>query len=356
MSEVIVTLSTVAVCLIITAFYLYILFTIRKQTIEFGQGPIHDRSQKLIFLASLSNYIEILCNIMSALILYHNNRKITLPLKILISLSIFFTRFYASAMALRAYHISILHNYRVGEKPFTNISELSILKKLMIIILIYSIATTIPAIILYSYRSDESVFNIYNRVIYGLEGTFFLLTCFYIMKTTVHPSILVEHIFYSFLWALGGLSSEKTLEDRWFFIIPIRNLCLVYISYLSLRVHFNLIRPPLPHDPIFSQIFEIKELYESFFIYLNIYSSIQPIEACILCKELAKCRFCGNMVPFFKFIKSSSYSATFSESLKVGNIEYIQDNLENILKPYKMQYLLSSEYISLKRKYFIIYN
>ena len=332
MSEIVLNLSGLAISLLAGAFCLYIICQIRKQTLKFGQGPIFDRSQQLVLLGCLANYFEIVCNIISASVIYYDIKNATIPNSFFTCVAVFFTRFYAGVMALRAYRIPALHNYRIGNSA--KISELLVFRTNITTVLIYSTVTTIPAIVLFSVQDSNNVFDIYNRVVYGLEGALFLVSCFYIMKTKIHPSISVEHLFYSVFWISGAISSSKTLDDRRLYIVPIRNLCLVYISYLSLKAHCNLIRPPLPYDPIFSQIFEIEELYTSFLMYLSRYCSNEAVEACMLCNELAKCKFFNNWASFYKIKKFNSYSDEIVKSLEVGSIEFVQGSLEDILEPF----------------------
>lgn len=356
MSELVLTLSVVLICLIVTGFMVCILHSTRKLIQSFGQGPIFDRSPRLCILAFISNYIELISNLLCGLLHVNSGHSINTQVVIFVTISIFFTRFYAAVMALRAYRISVLHKCRSGNAPISSISELSIYKNIMIKILIYSTLTTLPALVMYSTDKINTIYIVYTMILYGIESLFFIISFFLIFRTATHPSILLEQFFYSVIWVSGIFTINNNLEDRWLLLIPVRNFCLIFIMYLSLKVHCYLLRPPLPQYPRYSEFFEIKELYEDFLLYIKANSPQQIIEACILSKELAKSLFYLNFKSFIKCLKSTTYSCTFMEYVNDGNLEHVQENLEEFLNPYIQQYLRSVEFKELRKKYFVIFN
>lgn len=356
MSGLILTLSVVLICFLVTTYIAYILYSTRKLIQCFGQGPIFDRSPKLCILAIISNYIEIIFNLLTGLFHINSGHSLNTSVIITLTISIFSTRFYAAVMALRAYRISVLHKCRSGSMPVSSISEISIYKNILIKVLIYSTITTLPAPIIYSTNKIETVYLVYTMILYGIESLFFLISFFLILRTATHPSILLEQFLYSVIWVSGIFTINNNLEDRWLILVPVRNSCLIFIMFLSLKVHCYLLRPPFPSFPKYSEFFEIKELYEDFLLYTEANSPPQIIEACILSKELAKSLFYLNFKSFIKCLKSTTYSGTFMEYVNEGNFDSVRENLEAFLSPYIRQYLCSIEYKELKKRYFVLFN
>jgi hypothetical protein len=267
----------------------------------------------------------------------------------------FFTRMYAISMGLRVFRIGALHHARKAGLRLQN-NVIFSWKSSFFLSICYSFLTTGINEIIYYVCDSESASSFYIKLIYGIESFTLLCASYSLFNQARHPSISLEYIFYSIIWATGVGPGGSI---RFMFIIPIRNTLLLYISYASLRNHNKLIRPQLPFIVEFQNLFEIKELYESFSIYVEKYGTFKEKSAFALffrikVDQICKVeKNCGSIIE--DFIKLKELSSLHS-SLSLISLETVEESSKLVLSQISSSYLSSCEFAVLKRSYFINFN
>ncbi|OMJ73756.1 hypothetical protein SteCoe_27501 [Stentor coeruleus] len=286
MVELLVTAEFMIVFFMISLYFLAVLYIIKRLASSCGTTPIYERSKRLVFLANLSNYLETIFNAITGYIFIKEGSKISNELIPYNTLGVFFARFYASCMGMRTYHILILNEYRKGNLSISSVRKHRSFKTTIIINFLYSLSMTLIfiIIILVSGQNQENT-DIYYKLSYGFESLTFALSLYIVAKASLHPTILVEYIFYSFIWSTGMFNFNMHFGDRWYYTVPIRNTILLNISLVSMAEHCNSIRPPLPMDPKIDNIFEVKEMFYNFKKFVSENCDDVTIESCYLYKD-----------------------------------------------------------------------
>ena len=244
----------------ITIFFSCMLLTIRNTRLISCHESIYERSALLLILANISNYIETILNLIYGYFQESKNEENISFLLSYFALATFFTRVYVACMGLRVLRIGVLHRARKEGLDLRS-QLLFSWKVILLFIFSYGILTTGIYFVTYFYYAKTFARTTFIQILYGFEGFFMFFGSYFVFDKARHPSISIEYIFYSIIWVTGCTNNDF---KRYLFIIPIRNMILLFISYASLMTHNKLIRPQLPFMVEFYNLFEIQELYESF--------------------------------------------------------------------------------------------
>lgn len=342
----------------ITIFFSCMLLTIRKTRSISCYESIYERSGLLLILANISNYIETILNLIYG---YFQESKKEENISFLYSyfaLATFFTRIYAACMGLRVLRIGILHHAR--KEGLDLRSQLLFSWKIVLLFTFaYGIITTGFYFLVYFSYNTEFARTTFIQILYGLEGFLMFFGSYLVFDKARHPSISIEYIFYSIIWITGCTNNDF---KRYLFIIPIRNMTLLFISFASLMTHNKLIRPQLPFMVEFHNLFEIQELYESFCGFVEKYGSIKEKAALGIFFRIKVQQLCPNSknktclgAIIDDFIHNQELMSA-RNSLALLNLDLIEDSCREILSKISHDYLQSFELIKLKRAYFIDYN
>lgn len=345
------------VSLLVTVFYAVILSVIKKET-SIITTPVYERSSYLIILANISNYFEVICNLIVGSFIIKKRASLDVELIIPLSFTIYSTRIYASCMILRLYRIQLLHKFRLG-----NVSRDSMMKRSSL--LFFSILTNTYALTMFASGAlmfflfkFGLVFMIYwNCICYAIEVLILLCLSLKGIKYT-HPTIYIEYIFYSIIWATGTSSYDRdNLNIRLFFLIPIRNCTLLLITLFSLNEHIKVLRPPLPLDLNLEILFEFYELYDDFREFVIKKGVTKYIKACDIYINLSKATFLNS---FSSFDISRDELDYFDDELRIymkdSQYDCIKDCMENVLALVLKEYETSEQYEVFKKQYYINFN
>ena len=341
--------------LCINIYSLYFLLKIKQ---SFGNQPLDERSESLLILANISNFIESTLNLIAGAIVYIikiNNFAFEI---FFIGLATFSTRFYASCMGLRIYRIKQLYEIRSSNHSLlSNNSNKRIIFTHLLIANAYSLLTTGLNFILYFNYSQRFAESPLIKILYSLESLYFLVFSYKYFNIAKHPSIPIEHIFYSGIW-ISGITSGGIV--RCLYEIPLRNLILLLVSIFSIAHHANSIRPPLPSDIILINIFEIKELFYDFQGYVQLFGSQEENDACRIYKDLAILgEYSPEKVDNIVMINQNTYMSEYvtdSNTINEELYDELKEKLERRLFSIFQKYLQSPEHHSLKKQYFINFN
>lgn len=355
MVESVTTIEFGIVLFVISCYFLGVLYYMKRLISAYGTSPIYERSKRLVFLANLSNYLETIFNIITAYAFLREDSKISekiIPYNIV---AVFFTRFYASCMGMRTYRILVLNEYRKGNLNKATVRKYRSFKFTATIIILYSfLMTLIFIIVALTSGSNQETFSLYNKISYSFESLYFALSSYMVIKASLHPTILIEYLFYTFMWSTGIFNLNHHAGDRWYYTIPIRNATLLGISLVSMIEHCDLIRPPLPMDPKINHIFEVKEMFYNFKKFVSENCDTITNEACSLYKELEQACFMQNDHNFLEALENSD---NFRKFLFDSQMDRMMDNMRNILEVILKQsikfYLCSNEYGEFRKRYFI---
>ena len=318
-----------------------------------GPQPLYERSELLLIFANISNFCESLLNISVGLLMHLSNSTpsgVTLGLFLL---SIYFTRLYACCMGLRIYRIKYLYRQRSQIiKPWKKCFESKTCLSAAIIN-IYSVSAMLGFFLIHLFESDKRVIDYFNRSLYCVEALGMFIMSYKYYSIAQNPSISVEYVFYSIIWIAGILGSG---EGRFFYQEPIRNSALLFISVLSIFVHADMIRPPLPSDIGIVHVFEIQELYEDFSKFLEVRGNDREVEACRIFRDLAileELKVVNKEQILCAFQNSKNFS---TNSIDEASFIDAKDCIENVLVGALKIYLNSNEHKKMKSDYFIYFN
>ncbi|OMJ91311.1 hypothetical protein SteCoe_6204 [Stentor coeruleus] len=256
---------------------------------------------------------------------------------------------------MRTFRILVLDEYRKGNLDMNTVQKyLSITLTIMVILLYSLLMTLISIIIALTSGPNQESFDLYNKVSYSFESVIFALSSIIVIKASLHPTIVIEYLFYTFIWSTGIYNLNRNASDRWCYTIPIRNAILLGISLASMIEHCDIIRPPLPMDPKIDHIFEVKEMFYNYKKFVSENCDDITNEACCLYKELEQACFMQNDQSFLEALENSD---KFRKFLYDSQMDRMIDNMRNILKtilkPWVKCYLYSKEYKDFRKKYFI---
>ena len=126
------------------------------------------------------------------------------------------------------------------------------------------------------------------------------------------------------------------------------------VSSASLYNHNNLIRPSFPAIIEFSNIFEIKEAYEDFSLYVSKNGDSKEKDAFKVYFNMKVQQYCGND-HIIELNACKNLSLLTNESVMIDAYT-IEETVKKILKKISYSYLNSDQFKKMKREYFIRYN
>ena len=316
---------------------------------EVGDQPLYERSGHLVILAIISNCAESILNIIRGITLYFLRIDSFDLIVSLLPFGIYAARLFSGCMCLRILRMKYLYDKRLGYIH----KELKMFESKIYSIIVpnlYSATIVIIYVVIFLLFQDiEKNYNMI-KVINGIEGFAFVVLSYKYFNYTNHPSISVEYVLYSIIW-ISGIESEGKI--RYLFMIPIRNCMILTVTVLSLYIHSEMIAPPLPLDITFNKIFIIQELYCDFNEYINKYGN--KIE-----KDSFKCysdlMIYGETaeVCIKDSIMKLSIAIRPNNSMNSQTIEQMEEILERGLCNILKSYLISDEYIKMRKEYFIV--
>ena len=348
-------LNLVAVMLIVLVFNSFLLYSLHATKKKSCHEALYERSHHLLILANLSNFIQSMLNILFGLIYFEYSFSSASFLFTYYSLATFFSRFYAILMGLRVFRTTSLHKLRHGKLK----SKFHILLKLkfnLIIGFVYSSLLTGIYLLDYNYANSSTKYSEMKQIVCLIESTALFLLSYISFNKARHPTVALEYVFYSFIWLTGCLPRN---ENRSFLIIPIRNSLLLVVSSASLYTHNNLIRPSFPAMIQFSNLFEIKEVFDDFSLYVSKNGDSKEKEALKIYINMKVQQYCGNDKMAGNIIEQfnscTELTSLINESILI-DICIIEDCAEQVLRDISYSYLDSEEFRRMKREYFIKYN
>ncbi|OMJ86253.1 hypothetical protein SteCoe_12233 [Stentor coeruleus] len=344
------------IAFMVTVFYAVILFIIRRGC-SITTTPVYERSFYLIMLANISNYFEAICNLIVGSFVVKSKASLDDNLLIVLSFTIYSTRIYASCMILRLYRIQLLHKFRLGEVSRDSMIKRSSLLFISILTNAYALVMfSSGALLVFLFHFGLKFMIYWNSTCYAIEVLILLFLSLKGINYT-HPTIYIEYIFYSIIWAVGTISYDNNLNIRLFFLIPIRNCTLLLITLFSLYEHIKILRPPLPLDLNLGILFEFSELYENFKDFVMKKGVTRHIKACEIYINLSKATFM-NSLELFEISRDELRYFDDELARYIENSQYdcIKDYIENTLAFVLKEYEDSDHYAKFRKQYYVIFN
>lgn len=344
--------AVVMIIILFNSYFLRFLHSIKKRCCF---EALYERSHHLLILANLSNFIQSTINIIFGVLYYEHSFDNLNFLLSFYTIGTFFSRFYAMSICLRVFRISALHKQRHG----TMSNQLQIVFKWqfnVFIIISYSLITTGMYYLIYFKISTIEAKSSYIRIIYVCESITLFILSYIAFNRARHPSIALEYIFYSIFWLTGSTEND---EGRCMYTIPIRNSLLLIISSLSMHAHSSLIRPSFPAQVEFSNIFEIKEIYENFSLFVKSNGSESDYKGLKIYFKVKIYQLSNNEKMKAEIIDQfleCKGLVCLRKSIVLYDIDVIEDCLKDVLMKISEDYLKSDMFRKMKREYFVKFN
>ena len=322
---------------------------------NFCSFPIFERSEFILIMGFLGNYIQSAFNLGSGYIFLQKDSTTSKLYMLTYLPGTYGGRLYASCMAIRIYRIILLNKLRTGNTTTSVFITRSSFKWLLIVTNIYPLLMTILfLLILNEFGVNDSILNYWVTGTYSIEAVILFLLAFKALKNRTHPTILLEYFLSSIIWCISMMTTNLPVQIRWVYVIPIKNMICLFISIVCLYEHCDNIRPPLPENIRIHDIFDLKELYYHFIEYLQRHGRSDLVSVSNLYKEGKKALEFNNFHYFlnkcagFDVFKEDEHGE-FNESL----IEMNMNVLCSLLLDVCDEYFNSYDYKEFKKHYFI---
>ena len=177
---------------LISVYFFISLKYLRYMNNHLGSVALFERSEYILILANIGNYIETICNILYGYYFDSRYAFILIP-------AVYATRLYAVCLGLRSYRIIMLDYYRRGKLSIDTLTKRSSLAYIIIFSNIYAVVLSIPVIFIVSFDMNDNYSLYYIRSTYTFESLVFLTMSYKIFKADTHPTIVIEYFFYSMI-------------------------------------------------------------------------------------------------------------------------------------------------------------
>ena len=331
---------------LISVYFFISLKYLRYMNNHLGSVALFERSEYILILANTANYFEALFNMFCGYYNDINNYYTILP-------AVYAARLYAVCLGLRSYRIIMLDYYRKGELLKDTLTKRSSLKFIIMFSNIYAILLLIPIIIILLLGIESDFFSYYIWFAYSFESLAFLTMSYKIFEANTHPTIVIEYLFYSMIWATGISTFNMNIKIRYLYEIPIRNLALLFISINSISEHSENTRPPLPLDIAIINLFEIEELYYDFKRFVFEKENNEILEACEKDKELIQGKFNHDFKNLYSLASRLESLKTSINIQAESSFDVIEEGLECKLPGIVDAYIYSAQHRDFRKEYFI---
>ena len=268
---------------------------------------VFDRSKAILVMSNIFNVFEIGGNLTLGTCIINNSCSLKTTIALAVC-SIFLSNCFYLTNILRAYRILVLANLEEGNfstKSYSWIQTQLTWKWNTLLIIIGSSLLSIPysSYIIYKYKhnpevlDDKTMYSYFAGILIGFECFIFFFMVIGLYLKNIHPIIRAEFIFQLALWSSALFVLKHPIEQRLFFLIPIRNFLMIFITIICVYEHNSICKPPMPADIDLEFILQNQDFYLAFKGFLNKIHTNQSSEWRELLKILLEIRiFEGNNI------------------------------------------------------------
>lgn len=346
---------------------------------KYSKG-VFDRSKLILVLSNIFNGLDICMSLFFGVCVLEG-KKCTIKTEVwLIVISVYLSNCFYMTNLLRLYRVYVLSKLQGGEFKLQSLGwKKSQLSNTFYLLLTCggSIIWSLPycSLIIDKYEknpaiiSNSDLYALYIGITIGIQSFVYLIFLLIILSKNVHVTMKIEFFFQLACWAAALLVLKNPVNQRIFFLIPIRNFIMMMLTIVSTYEHNSMVKPPLPPDIDLQFILSTQEFFKAFKKYLDnlnddkskelldlllkikIYLSsksqtmIKVVKKCILmCRSLPR-----NMQnQFHKDFKSSKHIG--------GNLENLFEEIENhcynhLSEGPVIDFLSSNEFLDAKVNY-----
>ncbi|OMJ91310.1 hypothetical protein SteCoe_6203 [Stentor coeruleus] len=339
---------------LLTSSCIFYIFYLDKNS---GHIGLYERSKFLFILGSISNYLSSISNIINGVITESIGCKKFNDYSFLLIPAFILSRLYAVSMVLRIYRQGLLNLLRSGEISNEYLSKRISLCRTICLVLAYLFLTLLLFTIANFFVNYSTCDNIFWPFLasYTIETFLFFYMSWEAYKINVHPTIVIEYLFYALSW--GTSSFTKIIDERWILQIPLRNCVLLLLAAYSMHEHYKLIRPPLPLEISLKHIFSIEELYYDFKYFLGKLNNKDFIQWCEVYCELTRADFIKYFKPFKdRYAQSGVLDSVIQRDIEESSYEELRIRLEDRLQNAAHMYFNSEQFLLFKKWYYVHFN
>ncbi|OMJ82356.1 hypothetical protein SteCoe_16956 [Stentor coeruleus] len=346
---------------------------------KFSKG-VFDRSKLILVLSNIFNGLDISMSLFLGVCILDGKSCAVKTEVWLIVISVYLSNCFYMTNLLRVYRVYILSKLQRGEFKLQSLGwKKSQLSNTFYLILTCggSIIWSLPycSLIIGKYEknpaiiSNSDTYAMYIGITIGIQCCVYLVFLLIIMFKNVHITMKIEFIFQLICWGAALLVLKNPVNQRIFFLIPIRNFIMMMLTIVSTYEHNSMIKPPLPPDIDLQFILSTQEFFKAFKMYLdnlNDHKSKELLDVLLkikiylssksktMIKVVKECILNCQSIP--QNVKKAFYKDFKSNKHNEANLENLFEEIENHCYNYLsegpvLEFLSSNEFLDAKVNY-----